>query len=141
MTKPETKLGQFTCQQCGKCCEELGHTLTLSSGEVRKWEAYENLVPSNFGYYYPSDFIYVFEGIGFADLWFHPVTGDELSRCPFLRRKGIKYECLIHDTGLKPDICKEFPVDSDTGELWNESCPEAKRIIEARKFKEYQAKC
>ena len=141
MTKPETKLGQFTCRQCGKCCEELGNELTLSCGEVRKWEAYEELVRSSFGYYYPSDFMYVFEGIGCADLWFHPVTGEELFRCPFLRRKGTKYECLIHDTGLKPDICKEFPVDPDTGELWNESCPEVKRIIEARKFKEQQAKC
>ena len=43
-----------------------------------------------------------------ADLW---VTsdGDELSRCPFLRkdRKGGKYKCGIYDT--RPEACRGYP--------------------------------
>ena len=40
-----------------------------------------------------------------TDLWFDPITGEELTTCPFLRRSSDedKYKCLIHET--KPEVC------------------------------------
>jgi Fe-S-cluster containining protein len=45
----------------------------------------------------------------FADLWFSPKTGDDLERCPFVRkRRGVeKYDCLIYDT--RPQVCRDYP--------------------------------
>jgi len=44
------------------------------------------------------------------DLWFDPDTGEELYRCPFLRkvRNKDRYRCRIHDT--KPSRCRDFPI-------------------------------
>ena len=48
------------------------------------------------------------EGGAGIDLWFDPVTGEELSFCPFLRKVRGKemFECLIYDT--RPEICRDF---------------------------------
>ena len=45
----------------------------------------------------------------FADIWFSPKTGEEASRCPWLRKLPNKdiYTCRIHET--KPLHCRNFP--------------------------------
>jgi len=44
-----------------------------------------------------------------ADLWISPRTGEEVTRCPWLRKlpKKDKYKCRIHET--KPAHCKNYP--------------------------------
>jgi len=43
------------------------------------------------------------------DIWISPKTGDDVQRCPWLRKlpKQNKYICRIHDT--KPEHCLEYP--------------------------------
>ena len=43
------------------------------------------------------------------DLWFSPVTGNELYRCPFLRKDRNKptYSCRIYET--RPEACRGYP--------------------------------
>ncbi|MFC1953441.1 YkgJ family cysteine cluster protein [Chloroflexota bacterium] len=120
----------FSCQQCGICCLKGGHiSLELNEDETQKWRKSEELVPSNFGYRYLEDFIDYYPEAKRADLWFHPDTEDELSRCPFLRKKQSKYGCLIYE--LRPEDCKYFPLGKSTGEImtgWSEICPEIRRL-------------
>ena len=43
------------------------------------------------------------------DIWISPVTGDDVKRCPWLRKlpNQKKYICRIHD--LKPEHCRAYP--------------------------------
>jgi Fe-S-cluster containining protein len=43
------------------------------------------------------------------DIWINPVTGDDVKRCPWLRKlpNQDKYICRIHD--LKPEHCRNYP--------------------------------
>ena len=117
--KGRTKMKDgFTCERCGKCCLEFGDTLYLEKDEVIKWRHYRGFIRSNFGYYRPVRFMDPFYDnpprrilASCADLFFHPVTREELFSCPFLRKvEGKKiYQCLLHDTGLKPRVCVEYP--------------------------------
>ena len=119
----------FKCQQCGNCCLQLGSELELSYEETRRWEEYDDLVLSNFGYRFLSDFMEVIPETKCADLWFHPETGEELPRCPFLRKNGARHQCFIYE--LRPDACKFFPIDGFTGEVRKyatDLCPEFRRL-------------
>ena len=44
------------------------------------------------------------------DIWISPRTGDDVSRCPWLRKVpgSDKYTCRIHD--VKPDRCRQYPL-------------------------------
>ena len=42
-----------------------------------------------------------------ADLWIHPTTGVELTKCPFVRNSGSRYICKIYDT--RPEVCRGYP--------------------------------
>jgi len=119
----------FNCQQCGNCCLTVGFELTLSKEEYARWEKSDEVVLSNFGYFYLEDFVDYVPGIDCADLWFHPDTGEELSRCPFLRKKKSNYRCLIYKH--RPETCINFPVDKNTGEIDMDrpnTCPEVRRL-------------
>lgn len=118
----------FNCQHCGKCCLQLGFSLQLTEDETMRWEESVDEVYSNFGYRYLEDFIDYIPEFGQADLWFHPNTGEELSKCPFLRKRKSNYNCLIYT--LRPEACKYFPFDRN-GELHScapDICPEVKRL-------------
>jgi Fe-S-cluster containining protein len=43
------------------------------------------------------------------DIWINPKTGEDVPRCPWLRkvRGADRYVCRIHD--LKPDHCRRYP--------------------------------
>ena len=58
----------FHCQQCGNCCLQLGFELTLTKDEYSRWEESDEVVLSNFGYYFLEDFIDYVPGIDSADL-------------------------------------------------------------------------
>ena len=47
----------FHCQGCGNCCLSLGFELTLEHYETRRWRKFSNVIPSNYGQYYPADFM------------------------------------------------------------------------------------
>jgi len=84
------------CNQCGKCCTNYGGSdLSASDSEIDWWERYR-----------PGIFRYVRDG----RLWFSPVTGKPVARCPWLRKlpKQHKYICRIYRD--RPEDCRHYPV-------------------------------
>jgi Fe-S-cluster containining protein len=43
------------------------------------------------------------------DIWINPKTGEDVPRCPWLRKlpKKNKYCCRIHE--VRPKVCREYP--------------------------------
>jgi len=102
----ETEMEKFECVRCGNCCLNLGDAFQTSVDMevVRRWETE--------GRWDILDRIEVVRIDGkalLADIWFSPVTGDEVSRCPWLRKLPNQtiYKCRIHDT--KPPHCLDYP--------------------------------
>jgi len=94
----------FNCRQCGNCCLNLNAFYSCASeADVRRWERegrvdiLEWVDPIEFG----DQCVY--------DIWIDPRTGDDVSRCPWLRKLPgrDKYVCRIHD--VKPDLCRNYP--------------------------------
>ena len=56
-----------------------------------------------------TDMIDCGDGERVYDIWISPRTGDDVSRCPWLRKlpKQNKYICRIQ--GVKPKVCREYP--------------------------------
>ncbi len=96
----------FKCKQCGNCCLNLGDAFETcaTDQDIRLWneekrdDIFEWVDPIPVG---GGQFVY--------DIWISPVTGDDVSRCPWLRKlpKKNKYICRIHD--VKPVHCREYP--------------------------------
>ncbi|MDH3266918.1 MAG: YkgJ family cysteine cluster protein [Gammaproteobacteria bacterium] len=87
------------CNQCGKCCINYGAgDLSASVSEIDWWEQYR-----------PDIFLYVRDG----KIWFDPVTGEAVTRCPWLRKlpKQNKYSCRIYE--VRPEDCRYYPVTID----------------------------
>jgi len=81
--------------------------------EAKKWYNSLDLLPSNFGYRFVDEFVIwliIEDKIMLADLFRNPITGDEAYRCPFIRKERNKetYGCMIHGTGYKPSVCKDY---------------------------------
>ena len=81
--------------------------------EAQKWYDSWDMLPSNFGIRFVDEFVLwsiVKDTILLADLFRNPNTGDQADRCPFLRKERNKetYACLIHGTGFKPSVCKNY---------------------------------
>ncbi len=94
-----TEMEKFNCKQCGNCCLNLSdaYSTTANEEDILRWEK--------------EGRIDILECIDMytMDLWFSPKTGDELNRCPWLRKlpNKNKYICRIHDT--KPKHCIDYP--------------------------------
>ena len=94
------------CNRCGKCCTypRFMGTLFAIKEDLLRWEdegredilSYANIFYDKEGE--PSS----------ADLWVKH-DGEELSRCPFVRKDRNKttHSCTIYDT--RPTICQEYP--------------------------------
>ena len=85
------------CNQCGKCCTLYSDGgLSASESDIERWETYR-----------PEISEYVRGG----KIWISPVTGEQMVRCPWLRKlpKQNKYICRIYFD--RPDDCKYYPVD------------------------------
>jgi len=87
------------CTQCGKCCLKYGGSGLggATDEDLAMWEETR-----------PDIMQYIDEVC--PDLWVSPVTGEEMFRCPFLRKrpKQDKYNCRIHD--VRPWVCRDYPV-------------------------------
>lgn len=115
-------MSKFKCSMCGDCCRRLLSQIpppqTVSKEDILRWkkEKRDDILR------YVLVFVIREKESGFirgdkrinkglllgGDIWFNPNTGEELDRCPFLRkiRGEKKYRCLIHET--KPLVCKDF---------------------------------
>ena len=101
----ETEMEKFKCVQCGNCCLNLNDAFctTADPEDLIRWEKEGRWD--------------ILEWVSFlleddrtlADLWISPKTGEEVTRCPWLRKlpKKNKYKCRIHET--KPAHCKKYP--------------------------------
>jgi Fe-S-cluster containining protein len=102
----------FKCEQCGKCCRNIVGAYCTSLAEedivlwrkegrddILEWVRFIPLGPE------PDQAI--------ADAWFNPRTGDEVKRCPWLRKlpHKNKYICRIHD--VKPKHCRDYPTSNE----------------------------
>jgi Fe-S-cluster containining protein len=87
------------CNQCGKCCIHYADGgLSATPQEIDRWE--DNR---------PDISRYVSGG----QIWISPVTGEQMPRCPWLRKLPgqEKYICRIYDD--RPEDCRYYPVDID----------------------------
>ena len=85
------------CNQCGKCCIRYGNGgLSASIDEIEYWAVFR-----------PHIHKYVNSG----NIWTDPETGQQLTRCPWLRQisNQNKYTCGIYYD--RPDDCKYYPVN------------------------------
>ena len=99
--RKESKQGHMSknqCKRCGRCCREAQGFLQATPEDIRRWRSQHRQDILSYADIYPLDF---------ADLWFDPRSGRELSRCPFLKKVGRKkYECTIYDT--RPEQCRDW---------------------------------
>jgi uncharacterized protein len=94
------------CNQCGKCCTIYGGGgLSASADEIDWWETQR-----------PGIFDYVRNG----KIWISPITGEQMVRCPWLRKLPgqDKYFCRIYYD--RPDDCKHYPVNID--QMFRDEC-------------------
>lgn len=94
------------CNQCGKCCIKYGNGgLSATASEIEFWDVFR-----------PNVSRYVRAG----KIWMDPDSGQQLERCPWLRKAPDqeKYTCdIYHD---RPDDCKHYPVNLD--EMIRDEC-------------------
>lgn len=85
------------CNQCGKCCIKYSEGgLSATADEINYWELFRPKIAR-----YVSDDI----------IWVDPISGKQLSICPWLRKAEGKeqYSCDIYYD--RPDDCKVYPVN------------------------------
>jgi len=97
---------QFICKQCGNCCLNLwdAYQSSVDQSDIDMWK--ENLREDILEWVDPID---CGEGAVVCDIWINPRTGEDVIRCPWLRKlpKKNKYICRIHE--VKPKVCREYP--------------------------------
>ena len=97
---------KFTCIQCGNCCLNLGDAFqtSVSDEDIAMWRTKGRFDILEWVHPIPLG-----EGHYIYDIWISPKTGDDVSRCPWLRKvpKQDKYICRIHD--VKPEHCRKYP--------------------------------
>jgi len=110
---------QFKCAQCGSCClNSNAYYTNVTEEDIEMWvenERYDILDwvdPICFEYPLKKPFSWKNfrdHDIVCFDIWISPKTGDDVDRCPWLRKipNKNKYKCRIHD--VKPGFCRDFP--------------------------------
>lgn len=96
----ETEMENFNCKQCGHCCINLSDAYCNSvlDEDIERWELEDRYDILKF----------VDQSSFFNDIWINQETGEELGRCPWLKRlPNNKYICRIHHT--KPTHCRNYP--------------------------------
>ncbi|MEH6588973.1 MAG: YkgJ family cysteine cluster protein [Halioglobus sp.] len=89
------------CNQCGKCCLQYSDGgLSATAEEIESWEIFN-----------PAIAEYVVGG----EIWMDPVSGEQLTRCPWLEllpgdtgAGSVKYGCRIYHN--RPQDCRHYPV-------------------------------
>ena len=107
------QLKQFSCNQCGNCCLNLSGAFITCADEsdIEQWEKMGRSDILEWVTYLPlgeNSFVY--------DVWIDPKTGDDVHRCPWLRKlpKKDMYVCRIHD--VKPRHCRTYPKSQEHAE-------------------------
>jgi Fe-S-cluster containining protein len=102
----ETEMEKFRCTRCGHCCLKLhdAYCTSVDMEQVRRWRKEDR-----WDILERVEIMMVDGEELFADIWFSPTTGEEATRCPWLRKLPNKdiYKCRIHET--KPPHCRNFP--------------------------------
>ena len=97
----ETEMENFKCKQCGHCCINLSDAYCNSvlDQDINRWKLENRYDILKF----------VDQSSFFNDIWINQETGEELSRCPWLKRlpNNERYICRIHNT--KPTHCRNYP--------------------------------
>jgi len=97
----ETEMEKFHCKQCGHCCINLSgaYCNSVLDEDVNRWELEDRYDILKF----------VDQSSFFNDIWIDQETGEELDRCPWLKRlpNTDTYICRIHHT--KPTHCRNYP--------------------------------
>ena len=96
----------FVCKRCGNCCLNLAdaYQCSVDQADVAIWR--EKLRDDILEW---VDAIDCGHGEKVYDIWINPRTGDDVTRCPWLRKLPNKnqYACRIHE--VKPRVCREYP--------------------------------
>ena len=104
------------CNQCGKCCIKYSNGgLSASQSEIELWEIFK-----------PEIYQYVSNG----EIWFDPKTGEQIERCPWLRKlpDQEKYTCDIYYD--RPEDCRLYPTNIE--EMERDGC----EMLEEKDFKD-----
>ena len=95
----------FLCCQCGHCCINVSGAFSAcaTDADIERWEVAGR-----------DDILAWVDPIAIGDecvydIWVNPETGEDVARCPWLRkmRGQESFVCRIHD--LKPDHCRAYP--------------------------------
>lgn len=103
-----TSVDRFICKQCGRCCLHLdGFETTCSPRDISRWERLKRYDILAWVETYT-----VGTSRSVHEIWIHPRTGDNVLRCPWLRKLPGKnrYVCRIH--ACKPERCRNWQPDS-----------------------------
>ena len=96
----------FKCKQCGNCCLNLNDAFqtSVSDEDIAMWKREGQCDILEW-----VDSIFLGEDHYIYDIWINPKTGDDVCRCPWLRKllKQNKYICRIHD--VKSEHCRNYP--------------------------------
>jgi Fe-S-cluster containining protein len=102
----------FRCKQCGRCCVDLhdAYQASASDEDIELWTAqgrddilqWVSFIPVGKDESGKMHYVY--------DIWISPGTGEDVDRCPWLRRlpKRDMYVCRIHE--VKPQVCRDYPI-------------------------------
>ncbi len=103
----------FKCKQCGNCCLHLSGAfdVCVSEEDIQVWR--DNF---RFDILEWVDAIHIGEDQYVYDIWINPRTGEDVTRCPWLRKlpKQDKYICRIND--MKPEHCRNYPLSKEHAE-------------------------
>ncbi len=99
----ENSGGKWKCMQCGQCCFMYGCMIPATDQDLERWKRQ--------GRHDILEKVRVIRdpktgAITAAECWFNPFTKKEYVYCPWIKRKGDKVFCLIHDT--KPQYCIDY---------------------------------
>ena len=97
---------QFMCKRCGNCCLSLtdAYQCSVDQSDIDMWR--DNSRDDILEW---VDTIDCGHGGSVYDIWIDPKTGEDVVRCPWLRKLPGKntYACRIHE--VKPRVCREYP--------------------------------
>jgi Fe-S-cluster containining protein len=99
------------CNQCGKCCIQYSDGgLSATAEEIDNWATFN-----------PAIAEYVVDG----KIWMDPVSGAQLTRCPWLEELpekigtgAITYGCRIYQD--RPEDCRQYP--TSISEMVRDGC-------------------
>jgi len=96
------KTAGWKCMQCGKCCFNYGTCIAATNNDIARWkrQGRRDILEKARLITDPTGKIIA------AECWFDPHTGKEYACCPWIKRKGDRVCCMIHET--KPQYCVDY---------------------------------